>query len=326
MHKIWQKTVLFMLICFLFAGTAFAAPTQVIAGGNAIGLSIDAGAVIVTDFTEEARSPAAVAGIAVGDVILACDRQPIETTTQLLERMAELHGEAVCLTVQRDGAILDFTVQPERTQSGWRLGLMVKDRINGIGTLTYYDPETGRFGALGHRVNVQGSESLRTGEVLGVRIVEVRRSERGAPGALLGAYTEEEAIGAVDKNLRQGVFGVLYEAPEGGRLYPVAAENEIERGEATILCTLEGQQIGAYQIEITDIRSGDENDRDLRLHVTDPMLLEQSGGIIQGISGAPILQNGKLVGAVTHVLVDRPERGYGIAIGKMLTADEEDEF
>ena len=323
LRKLSRWLLPFWLVCCILCSCVFAERSgSLVPGGSAVGLCLELDGVLVTGFPEQSGSPAESAGIRIGDRITAIDRRQVRSTEDISAILADASGQNVELTVERDGGLLHFTVTPQLRDGVKRLGLLVKDHVNGIGTLTYYDPENGRFGALGHAVKVQNDTErpLQNGSLCAVKIVEIRRGTPGSPGSLYGTWSEDAPLGRIDRNLPQGVFGTLA-APRTGERVPVADEEELIRGAASILCTLDGGSPAAYSIEITDVRPNDPNGRNLQFRVTDPVLLDAAGGIVQGISGAPILQNEKLIGAVTHVLVDSPERGYGIYIGNMLDAD-----
>ena len=205
-------------------------------------------------------------------------------------------------------------------EGGWKLGLYLRDGISGIGTVTFYDPETGLFGALGHPVN--DSETgvmlpLSEGLITSATIASVQKGENGAPGELHGCFDVSARLGSILYNTPYGIFGYFDTAPEGDAL-ETAPENEIRTGPAAILVQVEGSETQEFDVEICRIyRGGEER---LMVRVTDPELLDLTGGIVQGMSGSPILQNGRLIGAVTHVLLSDPTRGYGVTIDSMLRA------
>lgn len=314
-----------ILLVFLLATCGFAEiPAEVIPGGQAIGIQLQTDGVYVTDFSPDGESPAQTAGVKIGDRIAQIGNETITRIDEIPAAVNRAGGDSVLLRILRGGTLIEIPVQPQSTQGGWKLGLSVRDTIAGIGTLTYYDPQGGQYGALGHPVNdpTGGTVAARDGQIFPVEITQVRRGEQGKPGALSGSYLQEEPFGSIVKNSPQGVFGSLDQPPEG-TLIPVAPASEVQKGPALIRCTVDGTGVKDYAVEITALRPADPNSRNLQLKVTDKALLEQTGGIVQGISGAPIIQNGKLIGAVTHVLVDQPTRGYGIYIGNMLDAAQD---
>lgn len=302
-----------------------AEPETLVPVGRTVGLELETDGIYVVSFEGgESGSPAEAAGLRVGDRILAADGQPLTRAEALREAAARSEGEAVILDVERNGRAMQFAVRPAARDGGWYLGLRVRDRIAGLGTVTFFDPDTGLFGALGHGVG--GGDApleIRGGAATKTEVTEVRRGQAGTPGTLFGQALGGEALGTVEQNTDRGLFG--HGDPEAliGPAVPLADPAEVTPGPAELWCSVAGDETVAYAVEIEAVRFDPEHCRDLRLVVTDPRLLERTGGIVQGMSGSPILQNGKLVGAVTHVLVRDPTRGYGILIGHMLEAAAE---
>ena len=260
-------------------------------------------------------------------MITALDGVPVERAEELAAGLAQLDGDGAELTVERGGREMRVTVAPAASEGdGARLGLWLRDGVTGIGTLTYIDPETGAFGALGHCVSDIGGGAPLTvedGGVCSARIVDVTPGCPGAPGELAGSFRAEEELGVIEKNTGCGVFGTMRRQPDGLRAaVPVASPDEVQNGEATILACVSGEEAREYRVEIARTGFMTGTGRDLTVRVTDPELLARTGGIVQGMSGSPILQNGKLVGAVTHVLTADPARGYGILAVTMLRAAE----
>ena len=297
-------------------------PNALVPVGSAIGIQLQSRGVLVVGF-EEGVSSAEKAGIRKGDQILRVDGEDVKTVEELRDAVERGQGCALCIQLQRMGRDVRLQVLPTRTADGYRLGLYARDRVAGVGTVTFYDPESGEFGALGHAVNEPTTGALlqiRSGQVMRASVVQVKKSHAGEPGALKGAFDPAQTVGEIRRNTEQGVFGSLDGQPFVGTALPVASSDEIRTGEATILSNVDGTNVCAYSVQIRKLLPADPHCRNLLLEVTDPVLLEKTGGIVQGMSGSPILQNGKLVGAVTHVLVDKPTTGYGIFIENMLQA------
>ncbi len=299
-----------------------AEPEALVPVGRTVGLELETDGIYVVSFEEEAGgSPAEAAGLRAGDRILAANGQPLGRAEELREQTARSGGEPVILDAERNGRAMQFAVRPVERDGTWRLGLKVRDRIAGLGTVTFYDPETGLFGALGHGVGSgDGVLEIRGGSAAQTEVTDIRRGEAGTPGSLYGQAVGGEALGRVEQNTDRGLFGHAEGGALAGPLVPLADPAEVSVGPAEILCGVEGSETERYAVEIEADRFDPEHCRDLRPVVTDPRLLERTGRIVQGMSGSPILQNGKLVGAVTHVLVRDPTRGYGILIGHMLEA------
>lgn len=265
-------------------------------------------------------SPASQAGITAGDVILALDGKPIRTAGDLAE---DLSPEVpVKLTLRRENSTFDVTLTPASVDGSCRIGVWLRDSLLGIGTLTYYDPQSGCYGALGHGISEQSKDtliSLGEGSVIPAEVTDLCRGAAGKPGELHGKFHPEAPCGTCVSNTNGGVFGVLYESPVGDPI-PVAHVEDIHAGDAEILACVEGGTPKCYGIRILKACCDERNFRDLLIQVTDAELIEAAGGIVQGMSGSPIIQDGKLIGAVTHVMVNDPTRGYGISIENMLKA------
>lgn len=301
--------LLLLLLCFS------ASAQRLIPGGNTVGLSCKTDGVAVVEIS--AAGPKR-AGLQQGDVITAINGRPVTTARQVSAAVEASGGAPMTLCVLRGGREETLTLSPVRTAEGWRLGVCVRDSLSGIGTVTYYDPDDGSFGALGHGVNEAdgGLLPLRSGSVLPAEVASVSKGAAGAPGALQGAISGRAPCGQILKNTPQGVFGTL--APTCGAAVETAKNDEIHPGAATVRCNVRGRQVEDFAVEITAVYPHDHADRNLLLKVTDPTLLSLTGGIVQGMSGSPLVQNGRLIGAVTHVLVGDPAQGYAIFAETML--------
>ncbi len=289
--------------------------------GQVIGLELRDDTVTVAAFDDALGTSARKAGLQIGDELLKIGAMPIDCAEDVREALAGCAGE-VDLIVLRAGRQHRLRLEPVQTADGPRLGIFLRQGVSGIGTVTYYDPETGAFGALGHGVSASDGNLLEMtgGSVCPGRVLSVRRGQCGDPGQLRGGAQGDSPLGELRKNTPQGVFGTTRQGWPGQPL-PVAAYDEITAGPATIRATVDGDGVREYSVEIMKIYPRNRADhRNFLLKVTDPALLELTGGIVQGMSGSPIIQNGHLVGAVTHVLVNDPTMGYGIFIENMLDA------
>lgn len=261
-----------------------------------------------------------------GDYILAVDGEEVSGKKEFIKRIEDSDGEPVILTIRRGEEEFDISVRPVQNQNGkYKLGIWVRDNAQGVGTMTFVDSE-GNFGALGHGINdVDTSIVMRldSGTLYRTEIVAIKKGSRGNPGEMTGMidYSDRNILGVVTDNTEQGIFGACNEKMLSRietEPIPIALKQEVEIGEAQILCTVDGKP-EYYDIEITELNFNHTNiNKGIVLKVTDPDLIAITGGIVQGMSGAPIIQNGKLVGAVTHVLVNDAASGYGIFIENML--------
>ena len=319
MKKLVKCTAFLLLCIFLFPINVFA--KELIPVGEVVGLELRDDTVTITAFDEAIGADAKTSGLAVGDQILRINGSKICTSEDVRTALSDAKGVAT-LTVRRGSAEKSYQVRLQETPSGPKLGVYLRQGITGIGTVTYYDPETGNFGTLGHGVNDADGKLLQLvqGNAYDAKVLTVRKGRAGDPGQLMGAVDGETPIGQLSANTDQGVFGTTQLGWQG-QCITVASADEIKTGPAVIRSTVSGNTVREYSVEILRIYpKSRQNGRNLLLRVTDPALLEATGGIVQGMSGSPILQNGKLIGAVTHVLVNDPTTGYGIFIENMLDA------
>lgn len=303
------------------AASAAELPRELVPVGRAVGISVRTDGVMVSELSTldgGKCSPARDAGIAPGDVIKMIDGHEITCAQDMMDALDEA-GDTVTVRLSRDGDQRQVTVRPYRDESGAYLGVWVRDGLTGIGTVTYVDPGTGAFGALGHSIADSSTGTLvplREGQILKARVTGVTKSKAGSPGQLGGTFDYTENLGTIEKNCQTGIFGRCSGLDTDGCV-PVAGRSEVKTGPATVISDASGQR-REYDIEITRIYTGDRDGRDMMIKVTDPDLIALTGGIVQGMSGSPILQSGKLVGAVTHVLINDPEKGYGVLVENML--------
>ena len=311
-----RKITTTILLILILSLSTKAAPSSVIVGGNIIGLKIQSDGVTIVEFTEKAPQQA---GLKRGDVLQKIDDKQIKSVQEVTQAVQKSEGKPMKLTVLRGNETKEFVLSATETADGKKLGILVREQITGVGTVTYYDPQSGTFGALGHGIS-DGTTLLpiRKGEVLQSEVAAVTKGKEGTPGCLQGMVCGREKTGEILKNTPQGIFGTM-QAPQGQCL-EVADSKEIQKGKATILSNVRGKEVCQYDVRILEVYHNEKNHRNLLIEITDPNLLEQTGGIVQGMSGSPIIQNGKLIGAVTHVLIDEPSRGYGIFIENMLAA------
>jgi len=287
--------------------------------GKIIGLHLRSGGVTVVAYDDALGDRARKAGLRIGDEIVAVSGTAVATPEQV---RSALNNGTVSLTIRRDGKLDTLSMTPEQTADGPRLGVYLRQGIAGIGTVTFYDPETGLFGTLGHGVSSPKGTLLEmsSGTAHEAAILTVIKGKCGEPGQLKGSADTETVFGTLLRNTPQGVFGITKRGWKGEPL-PVASREDIRTGPAHIRCTVSDAGVQEYSVEILKLYPESRKDgRNLLLKVTDPRLLEITGGIVQGMSGSPICQNGKIVGAVTHVLVNDPTVGYGIFIENMLDA------
>lgn len=302
---------------------------MLIPGGSPVGVKLLTEGVMVVKTAEvtEGVSPASEAGIMAGDNILSANGEELNSSARLSEIIENSDGEPIVFKIMRNGRSSTVTVTPvySETEGVYKAGLWIRDSTADVGTLTFIDPETGIFGALGHPIS--DSDTLTTlplgsGEIVDVVITGYDKGERGCPGELYGTFVSGLASGTIELNCEQGIFGTMT-YPSRQEAIPIAYKAEVKTGPATILTTIDGSTPQEFEVEIERVTlSSAAKSKNIIIKVTDSELLEKTGGIVQGMSGSPIIQDGKLVGAVTHVFVSDPTRGYGIFIENMLDAAE----
>ena len=318
--KKFGKCIVSAVLCLLILPVS-AFGKELIPVGQVIGLELRDNCVTVAGLDERLSIKTKADALAVGDRLESIDGRKISTAEDVRSALERSKG-TVRLVICRKGERKTFSLTPEITADGPKLGLYLRQGITGIGTVTYYDPETKSFGSLGHGVNDAKGQLLRfcQGNAYKARVVSLRKGISGVPGQLLGAVESTEPIGTLKKNTARGVFGTS-DTGWQGKAMTVAEGDEVKIGKATILSTVNGTEVREYSVEILKIYPKSKtNGRNLLLKVTDRELLQTTGGIVQGMSGSPLVQDGKLIGAVTHVLVNDPTMGYGIFIENMLEA------
>ncbi len=318
----------FCLISVSAAESTDQAERRLCVGGFAFGVRFGTAGVLVLDTPcvisgGRKLTPALDAGIKVKDIITKVNGTSVNTA-ESVSMLIENSTDGAEITVRREDSEITVKVIPikEDVTGVYRAGLKLKDSMAGIGTVTYVDPQTGEFGGLGHGINEPETGvlmPLRSGSTLKVEIGGVIKGKSGKPGEIKG-YFLSERTGNVKSNTVCGVFGYFSDIPDLGEAIPVATHDEIKEGKATIYSTLGDDGVKEYEIEISKIDRTSTDNKSFVITVTDPALKARSGGIVQGMSGSPIVQDGKLVGAVTHVLISDPTRGYGVFIENMLNA------
>lgn len=313
-----------------------AGPTElgrmVIPLGRAVGIKLFADGVMVvglSDIPTEAGTlaPAKDCGLREGDIITHINSEEVKSIEEVQDILQEAGDEKLSIRAMRGDHQVQMTVQAVQCSSdgAYKLGAWIRDSMAGIGTMTFYDPQSGVFGALGHGINDVDTAllmPLSSGSIMYAEVTDVKKGAAGAPGELHGAFEVNRDLGGLYANTASGIFGTMTDSSLTGtaQAVEVAERKDVKTGKATILSNIAGDTVEEYEVEITRIYPQNGTDtRNLMLKVTDPRLLDTTGGIVQGMSGSPILQNGKLIGAVTHVLVNDPTSGYGILAENMLS-------
>lgn len=308
--------------------------TKVIPVGNLVGLKLFTEGVLVVGMSEikgqdnKIYKPYEEAGIEQGDSIIEINDIEVNSTVELIACISKCRGNSIDITYVKDGNVLETQITPVKTsENTYKLGLWVRDAEAGIGTVTFYDKETNSFAALGHGIqDIDTAElvEISSGEFVTAEILDIEKGERENPGRIEGTIEDGTKIGEIYTNTDFGVYGTTTNTAglniSNIEEIEVASRSEIETGKASIICTLEDGKRQEYEIEIQKIYiNNNENNKSMVVKVTDEELLEKTGGIIQGMSGSPVIQNGKLIGALTHVLVSDPSKGYALFADTMVS-------
>ena len=320
----------FAAVCLLSPQQTLAAkadsslPETLVPVGETVGICVKAEGVIVVRLSDPGDTPDP-AGLMPGDVIVGINGHPVANGEEMRSALAQTAEEPVQVTLRRDGERMDVSVQTTEADGRRVFGIWARDAMMGIGTVTYYDPNADTFGALGHEIRDTETDVdlvMENGALFDAQITGVIRSTPGEPGQIQAVFVEENPLGHTSENHDCGLFGSGCGSLAGGYgPVPVASEDEIRTGDAVLLSDVAGGEARQYAVEITRVYGAlAPEGHTLLVTVKDPALLELTGGIVQGMSGSPILQDGKLVGAVSHVLVNTPQRGYAVSMEQMLKA------
>lgn len=300
---------------------------KVIPTGNLIGLKLYTNGVLVIGSTEiitndgQVKKPYEHLDIKEGDTILEIDQKEIDTSKTLQKIINESKGRTLEIKYASNEEIKTGNITPIKiSEHEYKIGLWVRDSASGVGTMSFYDPTNKKFAALGHGISDSDTGELlniEKGEMVNSKIITITKGQKGFPGEIKGSISKEASIGNVNQNTNFGIFGTLIETPKSLEKYQdgieIALRSEIQEGKATIISTLENNKLEEFEIEITDIYQENNSDnKSMKLKITDERLLDKTGGIICGMSGSPIIQNNKIVGVLTNVLVSDPSIGYGV--------------
>ena len=318
----FKKAFLFLLL--FIPSIALAYSDYIYVGGENIGIELKADGVLIVGFYKVNDSYiASDAGLQIGDRITAINNQNIHSIYDLTNQIKLSNGN-INVTYVRDNQIKTTTLNLPKENDTYKTGIYVKDSITGIGTLTYIDPNTKLFGALGHEIidsRTGNIFSISGGSIYESTVTDIEPSSNGTPGEKNAQINTENINGTIFENTIKGIFGNYTDEISDSKLYKVAQPNEIKKGKAKILTVLEDDVIKEYEIEITKI-SENQDTKNISFKITDEELLKKTNGIVQGMSGSPIIQDDYIIGAVTHVVVDNPHKGYGIFITSMLEEGE----
>ncbi len=318
-----------LLTIFIIPNSVFAYSSFIIAGGENIGIRINSQGIMIVGLYKIGNTyPARNAGLKLGDKIIAINNNNVLNINEMVNEINnDDDKKQISIKVKRNNKIFNTNLKLIKTKDNiYKTGLYVKDTINGIGTLTYIDPNTKLFGALGHEIiekNTGQRIDVKDGKIFKAEVIAIEKSCNGTPGEKNAKYFSDKIYGNIIKNTNAGIFGNYTDNIPNKRLYKVAEPKEIKIGLAQVMTVLKDEKVEEFDIEIIRL-SNNENQKikNILFNITDPKLLEETGGVVQGMSGSPIVQNEMIVGAVTHVVVDDTTKGYGIFIKYMLEEAE----
>lgn len=324
--KLKSFIALFLVATFIMPQSLLAYSKYIVAGGENIGLSINNKGIIIAGFYKvEDKYPGYDAGLNKGDVIKRANDKEVSSIDDFIGAIKESDGKSLKLVYQRGKQNETTTLNLTNENGTLKTGLYVKDMISGIGTLTYIDPESRIYGALGHEVLEQTTGTMinvRDGKIYNSNVTSVEKSVRGEPGAKNANTNSNDVFGDVKENKVSGIFGNYTKEINKDNLYKVAVYEDIKLGEAKIITVIEGTLKKEYSINILKVNNDKTDNKNILFEITDSNLINKTGGIVQGMSGSPIIQGNNIIGAVTNVVVNNPKRGYGILITTMLEEGE----
>ena len=327
-RKKTSSLLLLLLTLFIIPFNVFAYSDYIIAGGQNIGIELKSnGVLIVGTYKIGENDPAKKANLQKGDKITHINGKEVHSIEEMLN-VLELSPakDEIKITYQRAEETKETTLQlVQDSESIYKTGLYVKDSINGIGTLTFIDPKTKLYGALGHEIieSTTGQKiEIKDGKIYHSTVTGINPSDRGNPGEKNAKYNISEVYGNIKENTKSGIFGIYTDELPNGKQYKVSNKKDITLGDASILTVISGNNVEEFKINILKVMQNEKSKTNILFEVTDERLLESAGGIVQGMSGSPIIQNNMIIGAVTHVVVDDCRKGYGIFIENMLEEAE----
>lgn len=319
---------LLLISLFIIPTTTLAYSDYIIAGGENIGIELNSsGVIIVGTYEVDGSNPAKIANLQNGDKIVKINNQEVTSIENMLNIIdSSLDKENIAITYKRGTNLNTTNLHLKKTKDNiYKTGLYVKDSITGVGTLTFIDPNTKLYGALGHEIIEKATGQkleIKDGKIYESTVTSVTRSSGGKPGEKNARYDSSNSFGNVSENTTSGIFGSYTSTLPNKKLYRVGTANNIKVGPASMLTVIDGDKVESFTINILKVNKNESVTKNILFEVTDPNLLEETGGIVQGMSGSPIIQDDYIIGAVTHVVVDDPSKGYGILITTMLEEAE----
>jgi stage IV sporulation protein B len=321
-----QSLNLFLLTLFIIPSITHAYSDYIIASGESVGMRLDTdGIIIAGSYDINGHNPLVEAGLKAGDIINQINAKDVNTVEEMVNIIDACKCNKIKITYTRDDNEKSTTLNLYEDGDSLKTGLYVKDSISGVGTLTFIDPKTKLFGVLGHEItdiNTGNIIDITSGTIFDSKVTSITRSSKGDPGEKNAILYSDKVDGTILENTNKGIFGNYTSNINDSNLYKVATVNDIKVGSAKMLTVLEDNKVEEFNINILSIKETKDKLKNIELEITDKKLLDKTGGVVQGMSGSPIIQGEYIIGAVTHVVVDNPTKGYGILIENMLEEAE----
>lgn len=324
--KLKNQTLILLLTLFIIPQTLLAYSDKIIAGGETVGIRLNTdGILIVGSYEINGHNPSIDAGLKTGDIITEINNQSVNTVEMMVDIIESCNCDSLNISYLRESKAKSTNLNLYLDNNTLKTGLYVKDSISGVGTLTFIDPNTKLFGVLGHEIadsNTGDIISIKDGSIFDSKITSITRSNKGVPGEKNAILYSDKTLGNVLENTNKGIFGNYVSTIDESKLYKVGSIDNIKLGDAKILTVLSGTEVEEFSIKILSVNKTKDKLKNIQFEITDDVLLEKTNGIVQGMSGSPIIQGDYIIGAVTHVVVEDPHKGYGILITNMLEEAE----
>jgi len=320
------QTLIFLLTLFIIPQSTLAYSKEIIASGETVGIKLNTdGILIVGSYEINGHNSLVEAGLKNGDIINQINNEKVNTVEEMVNIISNCNCDSLKIEYERENKTKKTTLNLYEDKGVLKTGLYVKDSVSGVGTLTFIDPQSKYFGVLGHEIaDATTGEiiDIESGTIFDSKITGITRSSEGNPGEKNALLYSDKVEGEIYENTNKGIFGKYTNNLDTSKLYKVASIDDIKMGDATILTVLDGVEVGEFSIKITSINKTKDKLKNIQFEITDNKLLDRTNGIVQGMSGSPIIQGDYIVGAVTHVVVNDPHKGYGILITNMLEEAE----
>jgi len=324
--KFKNLTLALFLTIYIIPQTILAYSKEIIASGETVGIKLNAdGILIVGSYEINGHNSLVEAGLKIGDKISSINNKDVSSVEEMVNIISNCNCDSLKIEYERENKTKKTTLNLYEDKGVLKTGLYVKDSVSGVGTLTFIDPQSKYFGVLGHEIaDATTGEiiDIESGTIFDSKITGITRSSEGNPGEKNALLYSDKVEGEIYENTNKGIFGKYTNNLDTSKLYKVASIDDIKMGDATILTVLDGVEVGEFSIKITSINKTKDKLKNIQFEITDNKLLDRTNGIVQGMSGSPIIQGDYIVGAVTHVVVNDPHKGYGILITNMLEEAE----